>query len=212
MGVHAEPLYRPANGRCGPRQRGFTLIEIVVVVAIVGLVALISIPNLQRMRVKAKGTNALVAVAGTFDLARAEATKRHSPICVAVDWTTKPAFITVWEDWDPNNRTEVPFDGYNDNGTIDGDEQTILGRAVSTHLVKTSAPAADPMPLVEISLVRYRSDGGLASGSGAAYLQDPRGNQFRIRVVDTSGAVRIEGWMPETNTWSARKEDWEWKF
>jgi prepilin-type N-terminal cleavage/methylation domain-containing protein len=192
-------------------QRGFTLVEVVMVVAIIALAAMITLPNLQRVRVKTGTTSALLGVAGTF-----EAVKRRSPVVLVYDKTDR--MLMAFEDWHPLNQDVTT----NDNGLHEFVEETVIGRPIPAKLLCTAAPSGDPAALTEIQRVVFRPDGkadlrthagALQPGTdmGALYVADRLGNTFRVRVNEFTGAISLEQFL-SSKSWTATREAWEWIY
>lgn len=71
------------------RERGFTLIEMLVVVAILGIAALLSIPYLSAQIQRSKLLGAASQVSGLMRLARLDSIKYSRSAMVAIDPTTR---------------------------------------------------------------------------------------------------------------------------
>jgi Tfp pilus assembly protein FimT len=187
----------------GGRQRGFTLVEALVMLAIVAMAALVAIPNLQRVMIKTQTTQAIAGLAGAFDLARSEALRRHSPVGAVI--TTIPEgnlVVTVWEDFDPSNAVVST-----NNNFVQDDSELVVERRTVEPVIEFS-----PSPPTSITQVVYRSDGSLwnPGNGGMVHLQDQRGNLFRVRVNGVTGSTRLE--MKMGSTWEGRREKWSWKY
>lgn len=72
--------------RKGPSQRGFTLIEALVVVAILGVILLLGLPSLFNYIRRAKVEGTIQGVANLMRLARFEAIKEGVPVVVRLDY------------------------------------------------------------------------------------------------------------------------------
>jgi len=187
------------------RERGFTLIEAIVVVVIVGLTVVIALPNLQRAKIRSRTAGAVRIVSNLLDRTRSEALKRRSPVVLTFDAGNR--LFTVFEDWDPGNATVAT----NGNGTLDANEDLIDELLLDRELSWVSAPTGDSSPLPQWTSVVYGPDGALQGAGGAAYLEDTKGNTFRIRVNAVTGSTRLEKWLGGSD-WTPRREEWKWYY
>jgi len=196
----------PGDRTGSPRERGFTLVEILLVIVLLGIALLIAVPTLHRLQVKSQTSRAVRGADTVFLLARGAALKRHSPVGIVIK-ATAPQF-TIFEDWDPNNANVAT----NGNGVKDPSEDLIATRTLGSGVELSSGPSGDTDPKSDLegTTVFYGQDGALRSAGGALYLADNRGNVFRILVVAATGAARSEKWTG--TTWTPRREQWVWKF
>jgi len=199
-----SPSPRHGSGERSRGQGGFTLNEALIMLAIFAMVLVIALPNWMRAQTKARANDAMRGVEDTFNFARTEALKRHSPVVLNVNVAGRS--FSAFEDWDPTNQDV----GSNDNGVRDGAELVILTRSLDTALEFT----ADPQGGTPLSTVVYSSDGSNRGhiGGDSVYFTDVKNNIFRLHVNPVTGSSRVEKWIASNTSWSPRREVWQWSY
>lgn len=89
-------------------QRGFTLIELMIVVAIIGILAAIAIPNFNRFQAKSKQSEAKVNLKAIFTAAKARLAEKDAYAVAAND---AAALTQIGFQVEPGNRYEYRYGG-----------------------------------------------------------------------------------------------------
>ena len=149
-------------------QRGFTVIEMMVVVAIVGIVLMIAVPNFQVWLTNQNLREDTVQIEGNLQLARMAAINRSAPVTVRFN-APAPNQFTVFVD-DGNGG------GTARNLTRDGAEILILQGALNPDIV--------------FSLVDFGGQPGvLFNGRGFRGL--PNGGNSFVNIQNTQGKTMM---------------------
>ncbi len=192
----------------GTTQRGFTLVEGLVVLVLIGLAVVIAVPNLQRVRVQARTESATRELLRAVGIARNEALKSHTPMGVVVD--TGGRRLQVFEDWDRGGADVAT----NNNGARDANENIVETVPLDTDLEFTTNPGGFD---TKISTITWNNTGapellnlGDPTTGGSVWLRDTPGNVFRIRINGTTGSPSFEMWTG--SGWSSNRENWKWKY
>jgi prepilin-type N-terminal cleavage/methylation domain-containing protein len=183
-------------------QRGFTLIEVMIVLAIVAVVAAAVVPNVLRTIVKAQGQAEIGAIRNGIMLARTRAIQSGSQAVVHFD--IDPTGPDVMRSWLDTNGNEV----------WDGGEATLVIHAVDPRMSLTADASW-------VALASQPSDRGavfqpngtviLAGGSvGSANLvmTDTNANTVRLVIQAPAGTTRAQMLDPKTSAWDDKLKHW----
>ncbi len=86
----------------GESQRGFTLLELLIVIAVIGIVLLIGVPNLLQVVRQSRMIGYMNEFQNQLARARQEAIRRAVPVVVSADLDNQRLFVFANVDGDPN--------------------------------------------------------------------------------------------------------------
>jgi prepilin-type N-terminal cleavage/methylation domain-containing protein len=170
--------------RKGPSQRGFTLIEALVVVAILGVILLLGLPSLFNYIRRAKVEGTIQGVANLMRLARFEAIKQGVPVVVRADYGQ--GLVSAYVDRN-NNQTFDPTAGVNPRAT---DRE--IGRIALANGVFFWGVQGTPIPVTPAISPGPANAAPKGASVVAGFTPDPGGGPS-LAVFDPTGTIRANG-------------------
>jgi prepilin-type N-terminal cleavage/methylation domain-containing protein len=202
---------QPAAGSDRKQQRGFTLIEMMVVMVIVGLIVVIALPNLHRAAIRADLLDEVNVVRQGLSLARMQALKTSRRVAVSLvpDSTPQPGHTVVaWVDdaadglLDPGDQVVGRWNlGAN---TLIGPDDT----ASEWSLANLSGSQEGVIFLPSGIAIAHGTDIGV--GIGSVVISDLKNNQIRLLISAGAGTVRQQMWDPDLGVWSDQIRFWRY--
>ena len=188
-------------------QRGYTLIEMLVVVMIVGMIVVVAIPNLRRAKVRADLLDDVKMLRQSVAIARINAVKysRRVVLRILEDAAVQQGGLVIA--WVDDNADE----------SMDGGEE-VVGRWLVNNNTFLAPDSTDASRLFHVLTGTNRgvvflpngtsianSTATVGVGVGAVIVSDRNSNQIRLSIQAGAATVIEEMWNPTAGAW-AREE------
>jgi prepilin-type N-terminal cleavage/methylation domain-containing protein len=208
--------------RSGGRQKGFTLVEALVVVGIIGIIVAVSIPSLRRSRMRAAMLDTVRIFQTATAVSRINAIKRGTNVCLRVlsggGGKQQLGSFRAWFD-DNGNEVEDAGEELIGNWQIRNvDEWTFedspdAGRKM--HILNQTGGGTDRGIVYlpnGMAMAELNQQAGIGEGSFEYYIfyDSLKWNRFQITVFGGAGTVEVLMWNPNAGAFDRNFAHWEY--
>jgi prepilin-type N-terminal cleavage/methylation domain-containing protein len=203
------------------RQRGFTLIEAMVVIGIIGIVAAVSIPSLRRSRMRASMLDVVHTFQQAAAVSRINAIKRGNNVCLRVLGGGGRQQLSNFRAWFDANENEVEDAGEELIGNWqirNVDEWTFQDSGTSPMYVLNAAGGGTQRGIVYqpngMAITQAAGQAGIGQGAFEFFVwyDSSKWNTFEFTVFGGAGTVQVRMWNPAASAFARPNEFAYWEY